>query len=587
LNLLYKREDKTNFYIIFLLFFSFFSYSLFVNIQARQRGGFFSDESAYYSITQSIAYDFDLKYTKTDIYRIKKNYGIPQGIFIKKGRDGNLYFSKSFIYPLFAAPFFRIFGVNGFFIFHSILLLIIMIYGYLISFRYYKSKIGIGYILLFIFGSVAWLYFFWITADFFNFSMVFISYLIFFYYKDEEKNIIPLILSAFILGIVTFSKPPNIFLTLPMLYYIVFKKKSFKKFILYSAFYILPAVLLFTVQYSFTGDWNFMGGERKSFYYRFPLEQKNYTFDKLGIKMSSSNYWQRYYITPKIFFLNLIYFFIGRYTGLLIYGLPGLIFLILFLFRRERNSLKHIIILTFFIEIIVYIGMAPDNYFGGAGSLGNRYGLNFFPLLFFLFPEKIDLKKIFYIAAVALLFLAPAFFEPLFYSAYTGELSKTPVLRMFPPEITQISSIPTNINPHAYRKPLVNSKIYILNNNFNGLKEDRGIWMYKEGTIEFILETTKKCDNLKIFLKNNPMKELSFVSIKIGSKKSKLRLSSDEAKNIVLFGIKPSLKLRNYYYYYGKISTTTSAIPFYITKDNRDRRRVSLYFKPVFEKCAE
>ncbi len=558
-----------------------------MNLQVRQRGGFFSDEAAYYSITQSIAYDLDLRYTKADIYRIKKNFGTPQGIFIKKGKDGNLYFSKSFIYPLFAAPFFRIFGVNGFFIFHSILLLIILIYGYLISLKYYKKGVGLSYILLFVFGSVSWVYFFWITADFFNFAMFFIAYLIFFYYKDEDKNILPLIISAFILGIITFSKPPNLFLTIPILYYIVFVKKSFKKFLLYSFFYILPALFLFMIQYSFTGDWNFMGGERKSFYYRFPLEQKSYTFDNLGIKMSSSNYWQRYYITPKIFLLNLIYFFVGRYTGLLIYGLPGFIFLILFLFRRERNYLKYIIVLTFFIEIFVYIGLAPDNYFGGAGSLGNRYALNFFPLLFFLFPKKIDLKKILYIAMGSVLFLAPAFFEPIFYSAYTGELSKTPILSLFPPELTQISSIPTNINPHAYRKPLVNSKIYILNNNFNGLKEDRGIWMYKEGTIEFVLETTKKCENLKLLLKNNPLKELNYVKIKIGSKKIKLTLDSDEAKEVILQGVKPSLRLRKYYYYYGKIYSSTSTIPFYITRDNTDRRRVSLYFKPVFEKCAE
>ena len=572
--------------ILFILFLLFFSYAISVDIGVRQRGGFFSDEASYFSITQSIAYDFDLKYAKKDIFRIKRDFGTPQGIFLKKGKDGSLYFSKSFIYPLFVAPFYRIFKTNGFFIFHSFLLFLILFYGYKLAKREFGENTGFFYILFFIFGSIEWIYFFWMTADFFNFSTVFLSYLIFFYYKNNNK-VTPLIISAFLLGVATFSKPPNIVLTLPLLFILLFRKKSFKKTLIFSLSYILPAILLFGFLYLMTGDWNFMGGERKSFYYRFPLEQKGYTFDKLGIKMTASNYWERYYITPKIFFLNLIYFFIGRYTGAFIYLFPGIFFMLLFLWRKERSLEGWIILATYFLEIIIYIGLAPDNYFGGAGSLGNRYSLNFYPLLFFLFPKNINVKKIVYSFILPILFLAPAFFDPIFYSGYTGELSKLGILKKFPPEITQILSIPTNINPHAYRKKLVNSHIYILNNNFNALREDRGIWIYKEGKIEFVLETNKRCKILKLELLNNPSKEENFITIKIGSRKKKLKLKANERKTIFLFNLRPTLKTKRYLYYYGYIKTSVSTIPFYTTKDNGDRRRVSLYFKPVFERCVE
>lgn len=585
-------EDKKGFnlhlIIIFLISLLFFSYAFIVDIRVRQRGGFFSDEASYFSITQSIAYDFDLKYTKKDIYRIKRDFGTPQGIFLKKGKDGTLYFSKSFIYPLLVAPFYKIFKTNGFFIFHAILLSLILFLGFKLAKKYFEKNLALIYTLLFTFGSIAWIYFFWMTADFFNFAIVFLSYLIFFIYKDSPK-ISPLLLSAFLLGIATFSKPPNIVLTLPLLFILVFKKKNLKKFLLFSLSYILPAILLFGFLYLMTGDWNFMGGERKSFYYKFPYEQKDYTFENLGIKMTASNYWERYYITPKIFFLNLIYFFIGRYTGAFIYLFPGIFFMLLFLWRKERsNNIEGIIILiTFFIEILIYTGLAPDNYFGGAGSLGNRYALNFYPILFFLFPRNLDLKKAFSGFVLPFLFLAPAFFDPIFYSGYTGELSKIGILKNFPPEITQILSIPTNINPHAYRKRLQNSNIFILNNNFNAIKEDRGIWIYEEGKIEFVLETFKKCKILKLELLNIPAKKEHIIKIKIGGIKRKIKLKPSERKDIFLFNIKPTLRIKKRFYYYGYIKTALSTIPFYTTKENRDRRRVSLYFKPIFEKCVE
>ena len=35
-------------------------------------------------------------------------------------------------------------------------------------------------------------------------------------------------------------------------------------------------------------------------------------------------------------------------------------------------------------QTLFYILITPDNYFGGGGSLGNRYFLNIFPFFFFL-----------------------------------------------------------------------------------------------------------------------------------------------------------------------------------------------------------
>ena len=102
-------------------------------------GGFFGDASTYYSLAHSLAEDFDFEYRREDLVRVWREFPSgPEGIFLKRGRDvqgvqlhgvrsrsfrltvpptgtpSRLYYAKSFIYPLFAAPFVWLFGTNGF-----------------------------------------------------------------------------------------------------------------------------------------------------------------------------------------------------------------------------------------------------------------------------------------------------------------------------------------------------------------------------------------------------------------------------------------------------------------------------------------
>src|SRR5476651_2082048 len=95
------------------------------------------DEATYVSMALSLAYDHDLTYERKDLDRF---YGLyragPDGIFLKRGKqlrlrlDGEapfvhelktpdkradrLYFAKAMLYPIVAAPFVRLFGLNGF-----------------------------------------------------------------------------------------------------------------------------------------------------------------------------------------------------------------------------------------------------------------------------------------------------------------------------------------------------------------------------------------------------------------------------------------------------------------------------------------
>ena len=105
--------------------------------------GFFSDASTYYGLGHSIADDGDFEFRREDLVRVWREFPSgPEGIFLKRGSDpdvhvdgsapfvhvevkpdadpARLYFAKSFLYPLAAAPLVRLFGTNGFLLLHAL-----------------------------------------------------------------------------------------------------------------------------------------------------------------------------------------------------------------------------------------------------------------------------------------------------------------------------------------------------------------------------------------------------------------------------------------------------------------------------------
>ena len=111
----------------------------------RTSRGFKGDEATYYSLAHSLARDRDFSFQRRDLLRVWEEYSAPEGIFLKRGSNVHgmtltwtfpfvrlvqspdesrvrLYYGKSYIYPLFVAPFVALFGTSGFLVFHALLL---------------------------------------------------------------------------------------------------------------------------------------------------------------------------------------------------------------------------------------------------------------------------------------------------------------------------------------------------------------------------------------------------------------------------------------------------------------------------------
>ncbi|MCK4943351.1 MAG: hypothetical protein KAS65_07235 [Candidatus Aminicenantes bacterium] len=568
-------KKNINYFFIFLLLFLLFS-SLAIDQRKRMNWRFYGDEGSYFAITQSLAYDFDLKYTRNDIIRIYERFERgPEGLFLKKGPKGELSYAKSFAYPLFAAPFFRIFDVSGLFLFNGLMMFLTILMGYLLLNQYHPPGKSLAFTLIFILATVLPVYMSWLTSDLFNFFIIFAGLFFFFYHFKRPEWFY---LSAFFFATAVFSKATPV-IPIGILYLILLFRKQWKKFLILTFISILICAGYFMFNFLQTGDFNFMGGERRSFYQQFPFEKPGYGFSH-GQKMSTDDYWQRFYFTPQITITNLFYYFFGRFTGMFIYFFSAFFILILFFFQRKVID-DWIILVAIFLSILVFTILAPDNYFGGSGSVGNRYFLIILPFFFFLgFKNRIF--KFFLVPLVVALILLPSV---LLYSLHRPDPCRYAGLsfpiRLFPAEKTQFLNLQTNENPFAFHNFIrVGDQkywLFFINDNFWPIettpKERNSFWTYADKELEMIIAVPGKVKEFDIELTNIP--EKNKIKLQIEYAKREVTLAPNEKRIVRFKGIR-TLKIQNRYIFLIKIKSEKSYCYYLNDSQSNDRRIVGV-----------
>ncbi len=586
------------FFILFLIAVIFFSFS--IDIAKRQRFGFFSDESSYFSVIQSLAFDYDLEYKRKDINRIREYFpGGPMGLFLKKTKDGKIFFAKSYIYPLFVAPFFRVFGLNGILLFNGLLVFFAVFMGYKLLNSYHSEVNSLIFSSGFVLATVLPIYIWWMTADLFNFFVLFAA-LFFFFYPFKNKYLF--FISPFFFSLSALSKPYNVF-AIGIIYLILLYRKEWKKFIIIS----IMSIILFGVMSGFycyqTGEWNyklFMGGNRKAFHGKYPFEfpedkegnimkgvtVKPYSFED-GFKMSFDDYWERFYISPKVIILNLFYFIFGRFTGIFIYFFPAVFVFLLFFFQRKVPS-DIFVLLSICVGVLTYLILAPDNYFGGSGSVGNRYFLNIFPLFFFLGFKKRIFKFSLLPFIIALVFLSGTYVDANHRSSYARYTGISFPVSLFPPEKTQYDKLPTNENPRAFGKYISFSNrqgqpvkywIYFLNDNYHKVEENK-FWTNADSRLEFFLATKKPVKKFYVRLWSK-IKRNKF-SFRIENKTIEGKTGNGFVE--ICFKNIKGLKMKNRFVYYLSVKSDNWISPRFEHNPKDDKRKLGVFslIEPVY-----
>ena len=595
------KEKSLVLYLLVLIFCFFLGLSLFINLPVLQKEFLFADEATYFAITQSLAYDGDLEYSMQgqDLNRYYRTFGSgPQGIFMKKGKDGKIFFAKSFVYPLFAAPFLRIFGVNGFFVFHSLLLLLILLMGYAYFSLGNPPLLSLAVVTTFCFASAAIVYFLWISPDFFNLFLAFAVLFLCLYKQrwaaaDNGERVKPFghqfLLSdwsdyaaACLAGIAFFSKPPSIVLIGLLAAFAFFKKRFLKTALLVLVFAAVTGAFWGT-NYLATGEWNYQGGERKTFYSienagrEFPLANKGLTFDNTGWPMSSADYSRKHLLPAKISVINFFYYFFGRFTGIIWYFFPAALFLFLFLIQKKSWEQWLILAATAGV-ILIYVVLMPDNYAGG--MLANRYFLHIYPLFFFLPGIKRKGKELVLSWLMAAVFISPILTSPILHSHYPATHAKKLPYKLLPLEMSLVNNLPTSTNPKAFRQEVGIAPdigwLHFQDDNFHPRNEPEGFWTKGNRPCEMILKTYYPVKELRFNLLNNPRLH-NEIKVRVGARTQRISLGKNQ-RGTLIFPVKRAFKMKMIHLYKIRIKAARGVIPFFEEHDVEERRFLGVFF---------
>jgi hypothetical protein len=647
------QDNKGPVTAIILIAAVFLGFALFTDLPALHQGFLVADQAVYFAMAQSLAYDHDLEYTKKDLVRYKELFWAgPQGVFLKRIKTPSgdrLFYAKSMAYALFAAPFVLVFGPNGPLVFQAILLFLLLLMG----FSYFSLANSPGLSLLkiatFLFTSVAGVYIFWIAPDFFNLFCVFTVLYLWLYKHRQgtslrggieppgiargpgrrraEAKAIALsrpnemtpadprgsntmasdraprrsrwqafllsdasdYLAAVIAGIAAYAKPPNVAVFGPLLLWTILKKRPGKAAGLVLSF-ALGFGILFGANILLTGEWNYQGGERKSFYAKtpddgFPLERSDLTFDKApGKPMTADDYLDRALYPAKFVPINLFYFFFGRFSGLTWYFFPAFLALILF-FIGKKSLEGWLLLAAIFGEILIYVVLMPDNFGGGGGSLANRYFMGIYPLFLFLPRIKVLHKEIIAGWAAAALFIGPILISPVLAGHSPAAHAKRFPYTLLPVELTLINDLPTNTNPSAFRqewgKPetFKDRFLYFLNDNYNPKHaEEDGWWTLGDRKLDLVLRTWFPVKEIVFHVLNNPRLE-NEITIWVNGKKKSISLGSRQ-KGEIRFPVGDGFQVRISHMYRVKIQAAKGSTPYFEDAQSDEKRWLGVFFTP-------
>ena len=445
--------------------------------------GLFSDESTYYLMGHSLAADGDLEYRRADIERGFREFQAgPGGIFLKRGTDvtsvgltarppfvvfygqpdadsSRLFYGKAFVYPLFAAPFVKMFGTEGFLVLNALILCCAFLVAYLFVSARSGIAVGLTVSSAFVFATVVPVYFVWIQPELFNFALGLFAYFLWLY-----KVVAPVPTgrgsawlrrpwtdwaAAAVIGLATFSKVTNILLLPPIVAWLAWRRQ-WRQAVITAAAAGLVGAAFFGANVAVTGEWSYQGsrvaGDRQTCYGPFPFEQEGIGLDVCK-PTGRDEVLTNILFDPEVFWSNLrwntLYFVLGRNGGLLAYYFPvvfGIIALVLT--RRAREPWQWFILAGVLFHCLVFIVMLPYTYIGGGGSVGNRYFMGVYGTCLFLLPAWQSWRPAAALWLVGGLFMAKLVMNPFHTSIRPFDHAKDGPLRLLPVELTNINDLP-------------------------------------------------------------------------------------------------------------------------------------------------
>ena len=444
---------------------------------------FWGDGATYYAMAWSLARDLDTRYEARDLARVRREYPIgPQGLFVKRAAggatldpegsfpwvrrvrsdEGRLYYAKGVAYPAVAAPFVALVGTRGLLMTNALALGLALWLGFgVLRRRDVSPGRSLATVVVLFLATVTPIYLFWPTPELLGLALVTAALAAWFSGRP--------VLSAVLFGLAGYVKWPNLLMAAPLGFeplvagwhedrwrgVVSGLRESVRRGVVMG----LSILALLAMNVALTGELNYQGGERKTFYDRFPFDEQGTTFDDAGQWMTTESLGPvvaerddegtsertgparaRVEIWESLLW-NLGYYWTGRFGGVLGYFGSALLALVLFVALGPRSREGGLALVAVLLSAFAYIWIIPDNWYGGGGTVGNRYFLNMLPAFLFLVPRGRERWVVAGGFALAAVFLLPMFLSPVRHSRRPGDHTTGGPFKLLPAELTMLNDL--------------------------------------------------------------------------------------------------------------------------------------------------
>ena len=498
------------------------------------------DEATYISMAFSLAFDGDLAFERKDLDRFWAYEQVrPDGIFLKRGKmlrvklvptppfvrflwwadapGDKLYYGKAFVHAVLAAPFVRLFGRNGFLVLNVLLMAGVAWCAYRFALARAPAGVAGAFTLAFFGVSFVPIYVLWYTPEILNLALVFFAGFLFLYAEVAEPTGRRLdtflrsrgseLAGAFLLGLVTFSKPLHALVIVPFVLWMWWRRR-FTAGVLAGLVFAVTVGALFSINAAISGEFNYQGGDhRKIFFGSFPFASPDLTFESASGSnemvtndADAENLVERGVFLPRLA-RNLVYFFIGRHHGLVPYFFPAIVVVALWLRQwREIRLWQVLVFAAVGGTVLATLVLLPYTWNGGGGPPGNRYFLSFYPLLFFLVPTLDSFWPAALAWTVGGLFTAQSLVNPFFAAKRPALNSDHGAVRMLPVELTTVNDLPVNLEKDRCRLPIGTSgalRVYLLDEN-GFAPEGDWMWTAGRGRADILVRSARPLSSLRV-----------------------------------------------------------------------------------------
>jgi hypothetical protein len=442
------------------------------------------DEATHVLMARSLWVDHDLRFEAGDLrdaYRIWN--GGPAGVaLLTRDAGQSARFAEPIAWALAATPAYALLGPAGLPVLNAALFLAMLAAAAWL----YRERIGLVGVFLvgFFFASAAFGYVFRGSPEVFLMACVFFGLLL---WKGTAATrdlgeMRTLALAGALFAAAALQEPLLALIGLAAAVDLAWSRRWKSAVVLVLAGLVVFGVLA-TGQRKLTGAWNPVnpreGIQRRTFESEFPLESQADLWQAYGKSRPAADLVSGLRLLPR----NLGYFVAGRNTGLL----PYFPFALLALALMARDRSRWLLLSAVGGVVLIGLLIAPHQWHGGPGALGNARFAVLYPVLLFL-PERRSVRR-----SLVLPFAAAALWTlPALVPAAPLDL---PMFRVLPLELTLLGD---GVQLPGHRVRVWEETVWVLPMATSWPDEGHpnGAWLKGASTSEIVVVSPKPLDSI-------------------------------------------------------------------------------------------